>query len=378
MERTAEQPAERKNYLCVQALRAVAAALVVLHHSITMWMTWIMHHEGGRQWNNGAAGVDIFFVISGFVMAISLPGLAGKPNKAGVFLWRRFTRVVPLYWAALTFRIAQNTLGPATGLDCAMTPWRIAASYLFIPAKNGTGEMFPLVVVGWTLNYEVFFYLLFAAALALNVSPLAFLTPCLTGLALLGMTRTAAWPDFTALASPMVIDFLYGIILAHLVTRRKMPGAAWGAVLLGGGFATLMLMPEPPWPWGFVLWGLPAAAIVTGAVALEDSLGGRLPKWLLEAGNASYALYLSHTFILPHLGNAMQKVHLTGTPALVVACVMGLGISFPVAVLVHRYVEKPLMNLFKKKRVKTEIRKPEFETAEPLIVAGGPPLVSAE
>jgi exopolysaccharide production protein ExoZ len=342
------------NYYCVQALRAVAAALVVVHHSISLWLKWIIFRPDAPHWINGAAGVDIFFVISGFVMAISLPGLAGKRNKAGVFLWRRFTRIVPLYWAAITLTLTQIKLNPAAALSSPLTPWRVAASYLFIPAKNGNGEMFPLVTVGWTLNYEVFFYLLFAGALALNVSPLAFLAPVLTAVALVGMVRPATWPDFTTLASPMVIEFLYGMILAHMATRRKLPGTAWAGVLLGGGFLTLMLMPAAVAPWGFLAWGLPAAAIVVGAVALEGELGGRLPKWLLAAGDASYALYLTHNFLLPHLGNVLRKLHVTGVPALAATIVLGLGICFPAAVLVHRYVEMPLLKLFKKRRESAE------------------------
>jgi len=364
MATTNESPrGPKNNYLCVQALRAVAASLVVVHHSITMWLDWVMRRPSAPHWNNGATGVDIFFVISGFVMAISLPGLACKPNKAGVFLWRRFTRVVPLYWGALTYKLLQLQLWPTRSPNAILTPWRIASSYLFIPARNGNGDMFPIVTVGWTLNYEVFFYFLFATALALNVSPLAFLTPCLTAIALVGMLRPQSWPDFTALASPLVIEFLFGVILAHFAMRRKLPGKRLAAVLLVGGFATLMLIPVAQAPWGLLRWGLPAAAVVTGAVALEGQLGRRLPKWLLAAGDASYALYLSHTFILPYLGNAMRRAHMTGTPALFVALVAGLGICLPVAALVHNYVERPLMNLFKKKRE---------PVATPVLVAGEP------
>ncbi len=346
-----EPPAfPRKNYLCVQALRAVAASLVVVHHSITIWLQAVMRRPGAPQWSNGAAGVDIFFVISGFVMAVSLPGLAGKPNRAGVFLWRRFTRIVPLYWAALTLAILEIKLSPAPALNLALTPWRIAASYLFIPARNGSGRMFPILAVGWTLNYEAFFYLLFAAALALRISPLAFLAPCLTALAMAGMIRTAAWPDFTSLASPVVFEFLFGVILARLAVRRRLPGKACAMLLLSGGFAALVFMPELPWCPGVLAWGLPAAAMVAGAVGIEDEWGGLLPKWLLEAGDASYALYLSHTFLLPAVVTAIMALHFTGASALAAVIVLGLGISFPVSVLVHRCVEKPLMNLFKKAR----------------------------
>jgi peptidoglycan/LPS O-acetylase OafA/YrhL len=367
--------APRKNYHCVQALRAVAASMVVVHHSLTMWLTAIMHRAETPRWTNGAAGVDIFFVISGFVMAISLPGLAGKPNKAAVFLKRRFTRIVPLYWAAITLTILEIELGPASALKTALTPWRIASSYLFIPARNGLGQMYPIVGVGWTLNYEVFFYLLFATALALNISPLAFLTPCLTALALAGMARPATWPDFTSLASPVVIEFLFGVVLAHMAMRRRLPGKWAGMLLLAGSFLGLMLMPESHIHLGILAWGIPAAAMVVGAVAIEDEWGHRLPHWLLEAGDASYALYLSHTFLLPYLGNAMTALHMTGTPAMATAVVLGLGISLPAAVLIHRCVEKPLMNSFKARRgEKSEVRNPIPEVIAPPLA----PVIVAE
>jgi peptidoglycan/LPS O-acetylase OafA/YrhL len=340
-----------KNYYCVQALRAVAASLVVAHHSITTWIDWVLHHPGAPQWGNGAAGVDIFFTISGFVMALSLPGLAGKTNRAGTFLWRRITRIVPLYWGATTLKLLLLKFRPSGGIGApVLTPWRIAASYLFIPARNWRGEMFPIIDAGWTLNYEMFFYLLFAAALALNISPLAFLTPCLTAIALLGMARPASWPDATSFASPLVLEFLYGVILAHFAMRRKLPGTAIATILLIGGFITLMVMPQTSAEWRFIPWGIPAAAIVTGAVALEGRLGRHIPAWLLEAGDASYALYLAHVLILPILGSVMGHFHLKGYAGLAVIIVLGLGVSLPAAVLIHRFIEKPLMKLFKKKQ----------------------------
>ena len=142
---------------------------------------------------------------------------------------------------------------------------------------------------GWTLNYEVCFCLLFAAALALDLSPMVFLTPCLTGLALLGMVRPATWPDFTSLASPVVLEFLFGVILAHFAARRKLPGKSCAVLLLGGGFLVLMLMPEAPRP-GISGLGTAGRRDCGRRGGTRGQLGGRLPKWLLEAGNASYAL----------------------------------------------------------------------------------------
>lgn len=283
-------------------------------------------------------------------MAISLPGLAGRPHKARLFLWRRFTRIVPLYWAAITLKVIQLTIRPSKSLNCLMTPWRVIASYLFIPAKNGAGDYFPIVVVGWTLNFEVFFYLLFAVALALDISPLAFLTPVLTAIAFLGTLRQPSWPDCAAFASPLVLEFLYGVILAHFAMRQTLPGRVWAAILLAGGFIALLLLPAVHSPLGFFGWGPPAFAIVAGAVALEDQLAPYIPKWLRDAGDASYALYLSHGFILPYLGTALARLHLHGSAAMTLAIILGLAISVPVAALVHQFIEKPLLAIFNKRR----------------------------
>ncbi|HEX4086532.1 MAG TPA: hypothetical protein VHY22_16585, partial [Chthoniobacteraceae bacterium] len=199
-----------------------------------------------------------------------------------------------------------------------------------------------------TLNYEVFFYLLFAAALALNVSPLAFLTPCLTAIALIGAVRGGSWPDFTSLASPIVIEFLLGAILAHFVMRRAIPGRGWSAVLLIGGFLLLLIVPEHSSLPGVLCWGLPAAAIVTGAVGLEDVLAGRLPQWLLAAGDASYALYLSHTFLVPYIIHGVACLKMTGASAYAASIFLSLAISLPIAALVHQYVETPIIKGFKR------------------------------
>jgi peptidoglycan/LPS O-acetylase OafA/YrhL len=360
-------PDRRKNYHCVQALRAVAAALVVLHHCIMMWIAWILKKPDLPHWANGAAGVDIFFAISGFVMAISLPGLAGKANKPAVFLWRRFTRVVPLYWAVTTLKVAILKAFPASAINGLGSPWRIIASYLFIPTSNGKGEIYPVVEVGWTLNFEVFFYLLFAIALALDLAPLTFLGPCLTALTLLGTLRPAGLPAFTVLSSSLVLEFLFGVILAELATRRKLPGSRAAMLLAGTGFVALMLIPEPTFDMRFLWWGVPAACVVAGGVALEDQWGARMPRWLLEAGDASYALYLTHTFIMPFLGHLLSRIHLTGIPGLIAAIVLGMGISLPLSVLVHRWVEKPLMEMFKKG--KTPAAAPAFMEPAPAAAA---------
>ena len=89
------------NFLTIQALRAVAALMVVAYHAFDLWAVRITQSSGGY-WTNGAAGVDIFFVISGFVMVVSSRKLVGQPGAALTFMRHRIVRIVPLYWLLTT------------------------------------------------------------------------------------------------------------------------------------------------------------------------------------------------------------------------------------------------------------------------------------
>jgi peptidoglycan/LPS O-acetylase OafA/YrhL len=316
-----------------------------------MWIAWIVRRPDACVWPNGAAGVDIFFAISGFVMAVSIPGLRGAPaEKAKTFLWRRFVRILPLYWGITTLKIAILKIWP----DVVMNPlgggWRIAASYLFIPVVNAKGEISPVLGAGWTLNYEILFYVLIALALALDIAPAAFVAPVLVALAGIACLPHGHWPDFTLLASPLLIEFLYGLFFGCLVVRGKFSGRRWGPLLFVASFVALMLIPKPSANLRFLLWGLPAACMLAGAVASEQQWGARLPKWLLEVGDASYALYLCQSLSMSALDHLMWKLHLPPNPALVVEIIVAFAVNIPLALFVHRHFEKPVIAFLKKRR----------------------------
>lgn len=316
-----------------------------------MWIAWFVRRPDAHAWPNGATGVDIFFAISGFVMAVSIPGLRGTPaEKAKGFLWRRFARIIPLYWGITTLKIAILSIWP----DAVMNPlggaWRIPASYLFIPVLDGKGEISPVLGAGWTLNYEMLFYVLIALALMLDIAPLVFVPPILVILACVSCIPHGHLPDFTLLASPLLIEFLYGLLLGSLVVRGKFAGRRWGPLLFAAGFVALMLIPKPSDTLRFLVWGLPAACLLAGAVASEERWGARLPKWLLEAGDASYALYLCQSLSMSALDHLMWKLHLPPHPALVVEIIVAFAVNIPVAFFVHRHIEKPIMALFKQRR----------------------------
>ena len=306
----------------VQALRAAACLLVVIYHA-----------AGGEHgpWPNGAAGVDLFFVISGYVMIVSSRGLMAGPRPARIFLVRRARRIVPLYWLVTAAKGAIVALSPALTPATRPTVWNIAASLLFIPARDSAGFVRPLLGVGWTLNFEVFFYALFAAALALRLHPL-WITPILLALTFAGFCRDATWPAPLSLANGMVLEFAAGLLLgtAHITAKPRMALA-----MLVVGTTSLLAFPSCG-PWRCLAWGLPATAILAGAVALEAHFGRFLPSWLLAIGDASYAIYLVHPFVVPVFAGHGAA-----------ACICSVPASLAAGWLVHRHVDSWLQRQFR-------------------------------
>lgn len=344
-----------RTYYGIQALRAVAALMVVLVHSIYLWHNRILHEAVPQYWMNGAAGVDIFFVISGFVMTITLPGLDRYENPARVFLWRRITRIIPLYWLATSLKVALVLAIPAAVMHRGVSLTNVIGSYFFIPTVNADGVVAPVIVQGWTLNYEMLFYVVFTGCLLLRTATLRLLVLMLSTMAVISILHPIwHWPIQTLL-SPMLVEFLFGVVIAKLTVRRRLPGVRSGLVFVIAGFvAILTLYPHLPESspvvntWRFLIWGIPAGAIVLGMVALEPVLGERFPRWVVVAGNASYAVYLVQTFVLPVVGISVGRLHVSPVAALLLVTVFGLSLSFIAGDLVHRFIELPVLAKLKR------------------------------
>ena len=339
----------------IQALRAIAASMVVLVHCIYLWHTRILHEPDPWYWTNGSAGVDIFFVISGFVMTISLPSISQFKYRAQMFLWRRITRIVPLYWLATSLKVVLVLAIPAAALHPHVRWSNVFGSYFFIPTRNANGEIAPFVVQGWTLNYEMFFYLLFTCSLLARFSATRLVIPALVILAVFGLTYPIDGPTIAVLISPLLFEFLFGILIAQALMAKRMPGR-WSSALLAiaGWVAILTVFPHlPKYPpdvqkWRFVFWGFPAAAIVLGTVALEPLLAAKLPKWVFIAGNASYAVYLAQTFVLPVVCFIVSRMPIGKVPALALILVMGMSLSLGAGDLIHRWIELPILRWLKR------------------------------
>lgn len=296
----------------LQGIRALAALGVVVFHFGLMPATRL-------PFTIGAAGVDLFFVLSGFIIAHS----AARSQRH--FLAHRLIRVLPPYWIACVLAAAMTL--PGLGLMGALD-WLIQ-SLFYLPGPGGRPS---LIFVGWTLVYELSFYFLYWLALRLagDRAPWAVL-PVLTAL--------AAW-------WPLLLEFALGVVLFLAVTRRRISGRGGTAIAMLGA-ALLLTM---PWLMRYdpdeyrslarvACWGLPAAMIVLGAVTAERSGWAVRSRAVLLLGAASYALYLLHPIAIGVL------IQLPAGPSLYprLACLLATVAIVAISVGFHLWVEAPLL-----------------------------------
>lgn len=347
----------------IQALRGIAAVMVVVHHSTLFWsrVTFALARTAGPPvvWS-GAAGVDIFFVISGFVMAITTAGTSGERHPARKFMKRRFLRIMPLYWFVTGLFLLEFwavSVFPQLKTNAEHYPQislgLLTRSLFLVPGDS------PLIVgVAWSLSFEVFFYLLFALALACKVVPVRLLTPLMLGLVLIGYFHSGGSPVFTMITGPMLLEFLAGVIIGSMVVHRVRFSVPVAAVLGVIGTAVVLIPYRNLFGFRIVsdtsglrvlLWGLPAALIVFCVVALEDRFGAIWPKWMLLIGDASYSLYLIHILVLCLVIRALeyQKVLLPGIVQVqdeVITVVTCLFASIAAALVLYKTVEQKLIH----------------------------------
>ncbi len=314
----------------IQYLRAFAALSVVLFHSL-QWAR--------IEFDIGAAGVDLFFVISGYVMWRSTEGQSPKPLE---FLRRRAIRLVPLYWTATLALAGAAALWPVRFPEIDPQPWHVLQSLAFLQHRNPEGHPFPVLAPGWTLNYEAVFYCLFAASLLL---PKARRLPGLSfGLVAVGLFGFVHPPAYEMLANPLMLEFLAGVLLARAGSLGFRPGreVSWGLFAAALCWYGVLMATRSEWDlWRPFFWGLPAVMLVAGLTSLEASGGLREIRPLRALGDASYSLYLLHPLIIGAIAV------LLGTWRLWLFLPLALGLSCGLAWLCWIGFERPLTHWLK-------------------------------
>lgn len=292
----------------IQALRALAANGVVLSHLLTVEGKYGHGFVSLPDWAHlGSCGVDLFFVISGFIMATVASGMSGR-----AFLFARITRIYPPYWFYTLLVFALSCFAPNMvngSYDHPASVWR---SFLLLPDSVG-----PLLAVGWTLIHEMYFYIGFAVILAIGLPPFWALVGWAGIVGLLRLAfRDSLSPTGAVIFHPLTIEFIAGALIGFAV-KKKWNRGAWPALLLGGVFlgGVLSLADDPVRlvdgvsTWRHVaLLGFPFALIVYGAAGIElngTRFAGRLGVLL---GDASYSVYLSHVLVLSALGRIFSTL----------------------------------------------------------------------
>jgi exopolysaccharide production protein ExoZ len=277
----------------VQYLRAIAAMLVVFHHAMA---PPALHPYYPRPF--GEFGVDLFFVISGFIMWTTTVGARRGPAS---FWAARILRIVPLYWIYTTLFVAIALILPRAlfttpGLDLSF----IIKSYLFVPALHPHfGGIAPVYTLGWTLNYEMFFYFVFGVGLLIarpNVR-MAALVAVFVLLVSIGLLAEPQGPVLATYTNPILLEFLAGIVLARLAPWLMHCPRLLGVVLIGlGAFWLGHVVTSDTPPSRIAGYGVSAIAIVAGALVLEPIARVTTNRLGLLLGDASYSIYLAHPF----------------------------------------------------------------------------------
>ena len=324
--------------LPIQYLRGIAAMMVVFHHIKIQ----IPNFESYLPGSFGASGVDIFFVISGFIMYITT---ANSTMGSIEFMMRRIIRVVPLYWLLTSLMCLIWIVVPSLFKTLIVTPTTFIQSLFFIPhySLSFPTQIFPLLVPGWTLNFEMFYYAVFAMTLLL---PKFFLAQVVSLLMLLLVLVGTAFgpfdtPVIATYTSPLLLEFVAGVLLGKLwLCHRRGFTTMMGVALFVLGW--VILVGNSIFLIGKYCDIVGAALIVGGA--LNSAFLAWKNRVFKLLGDATYAIYLSHIFALGGFrvfwarffdtdGNSLNAISFA-ISAMLVCLVVG--------VLLYKYLESPL------------------------------------
>lgn len=333
----------------IQFLRAFAAILVVLQHCIhEVNELDVTEHTGSIPFVvDGTFGVEIFFVISGFIMhALTRPKL-GTPGYWWKFLVERTLRIAPLYWIATTLFILAAMAFPSQVTHTAIAPMHALASYLFIPfGRPGDGELSPILALGWSLNYEMFFYALFSLCIFLNTRSIT--ATCATVFLLIAFLHRFTPRDTIQhyLSKSIILLFLAGVAISYLhqIVRRRLSLPSWAFMAIIG---VLVAIKQIFIPLGATVQQDSVLAIAIVAVAAFTHINDgetRTGRVVTSTGDASYSLYLFHIFAIDLVIVAVRELHLLDKIGVYPVLGLCLVASLLAGHLAFRYIETPIIS----------------------------------
>lgn len=336
----------------LQVLRGLAASLIMLKHA-AYEVDMISPEAFDLAINNFfRVGVDMFFVLSGFIMVYISWGQTGAA-AAKDFILRRIVRIVPTYWFYTFLLLGVAMLMPQVLAKAQFVPVDFIKSLLFIPYVNSAGDVQPFLAAGWTLNYEMYFYALFALCLffpprvGIGLLTLWLAASVLTGF--FGMDGVAA----QFYGNIIVLEFLAGALIGLLfVNGLRLPRMFLpvGGAFVGLSIAAFVLYRQEILDLFGPLYPMMAVAVLSVLLLAlpRGTESAKMPRWGVFIGDASYSIYLSHAF---GIGAVTQIVLLSGlestlSPWLIFAVTVAVCLAGGCAAYV--LIEKQLIMLGRK------------------------------
>lgn len=342
----------------IQALRAIAALSVVFFHMSGMELKYFpSHYVLGSFLNLGSAGVDLFFVISGFVMVVVTHQKFQNSYTIKTFLYHRISRIYPIYWLITLFSVFMHFAFPHAFVKFPDQPYYIWKSLFLIPQSQ-----YPIVAVGWTLIHEMYFYLVFTLLLFFPEKSFIRLLGVWSFLIIIGNMLLHYYPNisspaFLLIIHPLTFEFMAGCIIAKLYyagIRVISPHFFWLALFL------LIISFEYYSHLGFfitpqdgairlLIYGVACVLLVYAAVGLEAQ-SKIFPKMLSQIGESSYSIYLLHIFILSTLAKIFSKFPMQSVFVHIAYVITATVTVVLIGKYSYLYIEQPIIKMSRKWR----------------------------
>jgi exopolysaccharide production protein ExoZ len=335
----------------IQVLRAIASVLVVHAHAAGP-------AGFGLSWDGGANGVDLFFVISGFIIAYV------ASIDSDQFVKRRLIRIVPIYWSSTLVLFVLVLVLPSLFRTTSADPELLVRSLLFLPHGDfvhSDGIPHPTLSGGWTLNYEMYFYMVFAIALAISsrwATTIA-VAMLLAAITIINATGLSSSPVAKFYGEPIIFEFGFGIAAFHVMraveamvkrnAKWKPPKLVLYLAVIAGlaciAFTKELFDGVPRW----ISTGIPSFFTVLGAVLLERVHDVKVTnKVAVMVGDASYVLYLIHAYVVYGIIRIVLRNQHFGEVTGQLMVVLLMVISCVAAVAIYRWYEQPILRVLKR------------------------------
>jgi exopolysaccharide production protein ExoZ len=327
-------------YESIQFLRFIAAFMVVTCHSF--FYTSERLGVGGFSWVQGSRGVDIFFIISGFVMVVSSQKIINCDNGWAIFSWKRISRIVPMYWTATSAKLIIAIVLSEFVLHARPDFWLVLKSYFFIPSMNIDGEIKPFLGVGWTLVFEMFFYVVFTFSLYIKANVFKFVGAVLIFVSILSLFKIDNNSSWLFVADTLVLEFYMGMLLAKLIINKHfIPEKIAFIIFIVSMLFLLLSDSEVEFP-KFIHDGVPAFFLVYSAISMESFIARWVPRFFIFGGAASYSIYLFHPLIAPVIPEVLKRIHFN---LFSISVILTVVVSIIITSIIHKYYELPITKM---------------------------------